>query len=85
MTFPKRYLASESTNKWLRYNQKKIGKHAKLQTNHVFLTFFLIRFWREIDVFQFSFDEILAICWSILMQDTVLERLLVVDYMTEIC
>jgi hypothetical protein len=35
-------------------------------------------------VFQPSFGDYLAICWSILMQDTVLESLLVVDYMTEI-
>jgi hypothetical protein len=35
---------------------------------------FLIRFWLETHIFQFSFDEILAICWPILMQDTVLER-----------
>jgi hypothetical protein len=33
---------------------------------------------------QFSFDEILAICWPIWMQDTVLERPLVVEYTAEI-
>jgi hypothetical protein len=35
-------------------------------------------------VFQQSFDDISAICWPILMQNTILERLLVVDYMPEI-
>jgi hypothetical protein len=35
-------------------------------------------------VFQHSFDDISAIRWPILMQSTVLERLLVVDYMFEI-
>jgi hypothetical protein len=44
----------------------------------------VIRFWGETDVFQPSFDDISAICWSILMQNCVLERLLVKDYMTEI-
>ncbi len=44
----------------------------------------LIRFWRTTHVFQFSFDEILAICWPILMQDTVLESSLVVEYTAEI-
>ncbi len=35
-------------------------------------------------VFQPSFDEILAICWTIFMQISVLERLLVLDYKIEI-
>jgi hypothetical protein len=35
-------------------------------------------------VFQPSFDDISAICWPILMQNSVLETLLVVNYMTEI-
>jgi hypothetical protein len=26
MTFPKRYFASKSTNKWLRYHQKIVAK-----------------------------------------------------------
>jgi hypothetical protein len=46
--------------------------------------YFLIQFERETNDFYPYFDDISAICWSILMQDTVLERLLVVDYMTEI-
>jgi hypothetical protein len=45
---------------------------------------FFIQFERETNDFHPYFDDISAICWSILMQDTVLERLLVVDYMTEI-
>ncbi len=39
---------------------------------------FFIQFWWETDVFQHSFGK-----W-ILMQNSVLERLLVVDYMTDI-
>jgi hypothetical protein len=35
-------------------------------------------------VFQHSFDDISVICWAIWMQNSVLERLLVLDYMTEI-
>jgi hypothetical protein len=35
-------------------------------------------------VFQPSFDDISAICWPILMQNSVLETLLVVNYMNEI-
>jgi hypothetical protein len=35
-------------------------------------------------VFQLFLNDISAICWSILMQNSVLERLLVVDYMIEI-
>jgi hypothetical protein len=53
MTFPKRYFASKSANKLLRYHQNKV-------------------------------DDISAICWPILMQNSVLETSLFVDYMTEI-
>jgi hypothetical protein len=31
MTIPKRYFASKSTNKWLRYHQKKVEKQEKIQ------------------------------------------------------
>jgi hypothetical protein len=41
-------------------------------------------FGEKYDVFQHSSDDISAICWSILMQNSVLERLLVANYMTEI-
>jgi hypothetical protein len=41
-------------------------------------------FFQVSHVFHHSFGDISAICWPILMQNTVLERLLVVDYMTEI-
>jgi hypothetical protein len=45
MTFLKRYLASKSTNKWLRYHQKNVLKHAKIKKkNHGFLTDFLFDF-----------------------------------------
>jgi hypothetical protein len=84
ITFLKRYRASKSTNKWLRYRQNKdesrlflvqIELKKPLQ-NHEFIQF--------LHVFQPSFDDNSAICWPILMHDIVLERLLVVDYMTEI-
>ncbi len=82
ITFLKRYLASKSTNKWLRYRQKKDESRLflvqfelkKPLQNHDFIQF--------LHVFQPSFGDNSAICWPILMQDTVLERLLVVDYMT---
>jgi hypothetical protein len=35
-------------------------------------------------VFQSTFDDISTICWPILMQNSVLERSLAVDYVTEI-
>jgi hypothetical protein len=41
-------------------------------------------FIKFLHVFQPSFDDNSAICWSILMQNSVLERLLVVENMTEI-
>jgi hypothetical protein len=50
----------------------------------IYWSFSVIQFERETNDFQPSFGDNSAICWSILMQDTVLERLLVVDYMTEI-
>jgi hypothetical protein len=68
----------------LRYHQKKDKKRAKLEINHGFLTVFLFDFWEKSSVFQYSFDDISAICWPILTKNIVLERLLVVDYMTEI-
>jgi hypothetical protein len=55
-----------------------------LKKNHGFLTDFLFDFWEKSSVFQYSLDDISAICWPILMQSSVLERLLVADYMTEI-
>ncbi len=63
---------------------KKGWKSAKLQINHGFLTVFLNRFLLETHVFQPCFDVISAICWPILIQNGVLERLLVEQYMTEI-
>ncbi len=50
--------------------KKPIENHDFIQVSHVF---------------QPSFGDNSAIPWSILKQDTVLERLLVVDSMTEIC
>jgi hypothetical protein len=41
-------------------------------------------FFQVSHVFQPSFDNISAIWWPILMQNTILERLLVIDYMIEI-
>ncbi len=41
-------------------------------------------FFQVLHVFHPCFDDISAICWPIWMQNSVLERLLVVDYMTEI-
>ncbi len=81
ITFPKWYFASKSTNKWLRYNQKNVEKRVEIQKSYGFLTDFLFDFWEKTNVFQHSFDDISAICWSILMQNSALERLLVVDYM----
>ncbi len=49
--FPKRYFASKSANKWLRFHQKKVEKHAKIQKNHGFLTdFFFVK-----NIFKISF------------------------------
>jgi hypothetical protein len=62
MTFLKHYFASKSANKWLRYHQKKIEKHAEIQKNHGFLTDFLFDFIELYCVFQPSFDDISAIC-----------------------
>jgi hypothetical protein len=84
MTFLKRYFASKSANKLLRYHQNKDEKRAKLEKNHGFLTVFLFAFWEKSSVFQYSFDDISAICWPILVQNSVLETSLVVNYMTEI-
>jgi hypothetical protein len=84
ITFPKRYFASKSANKLLRYHENKVEKRAKLEKNHGFLTDFLFDFWEKSSVFQPSFHDILAICWPILMQNSVLETSLVVNYMTEI-
>jgi hypothetical protein len=44
--------------------KKPLEKHDLFEVSHVF---------------QLSFDDISAICWTILMQDTVLERSLVVE------
>ncbi len=71
-------------SKWLRYRLKKVEKHAKLEENHGFLTDFLFEFCEKSNVFQHSSDDISAIFWPILMQNSVLETLLIVDYMTEI-
>ncbi len=62
MTFLKHYFALKSANKWLRYHQKKIEKHAKIQKNHGFLTDFLFDFFEFPLVFQPSFDNISTIC-----------------------
>jgi hypothetical protein len=50
----------------------------------IYWSFSVIQFERETNDFHPYFDDISAICWSILMPDTVLERLLVVENMTEI-
>ncbi len=84
MTFPKRYLASKSANKWLRFHQKKIGKRVFLAKIELEKTLEKHDLFEVSHVFQPSFDDISAICWSILMQDTILERSLDVDYMAEI-
>jgi hypothetical protein len=68
----------------LRYHQNKNEKRAKLEKNHGFLTVFLFDFWKKSSVFQYSFDDISAICWPILMLNSFLETSLVADYMTEI-
>jgi hypothetical protein len=68
----------------LRYHQNKDEKRAKHEKNHGFLTDFLFDFWDKSSVFQYSFGDISAICWSILMKNSVLETSLVVDYMIEI-
>jgi hypothetical protein len=68
----------------VKYHQKKVEKQAKLEKNHGFPTNFLFAFCEKYNVFQPSFDDISAICWPILMQSNVLERLLVVEYMTNI-
>jgi hypothetical protein len=49
-----------------------------------FVTVFFTQFERETNNFHPYFDDISAICWLILMQDTVLEKFLVVENMTEI-
>jgi hypothetical protein len=49
--------------------KKPLEKHDLFEVSHVF---------------KHSFGEISAICWMILMQNSVLERSLVVDYMAEI-
>ncbi len=84
MTFPKRYFALKSINKWLKYHQKNVEKHANLEKNHGFLTNFLFDFIELYCVFQHSFHDISTICWWISMQNSVLERSLVVEYMTKI-
>jgi hypothetical protein len=49
VTFPKRYFESKSTNKWLRYHQKKVEKYAKIQKKKSwFSNGFFIRFLEEI-------------------------------------
>jgi hypothetical protein len=68
----------------LRYHQNNDEKRAKLEKIHGFLTDFLFDFWEKSSVFQYSFDDISAICRPILMQNSVLETSLVVDYMPEI-
>jgi hypothetical protein len=50
-------------------NKKPLENHDFFQVSHIF---------------QHSLGDISDICWPILMQSTVLERLLVVDYMFEI-
>jgi hypothetical protein len=76
IAFPKRYFASKSaTKRW---------KTCEAWKNHGFLTDFLFEFWEKSSVFQYSFDDISAICWPILMQSSVLETSLAVDYMPEI-
>jgi hypothetical protein len=68
----------------LRYHQNNDEKRAKLEKNHGFLTDLLFDFLEKSSVFQYSFDDISAICWPILMQSSVLERLLTADCMPEI-
>jgi hypothetical protein len=79
-----RYFASKSANKWLRYHQRKVEKRlilAKIKFKKPLENYDLFELSH---VFQPSFNDISAICWPIWMQNSVLERLLVVDYMTEI-
>jgi hypothetical protein len=57
------------------YFSPKSNKKNPLENHH---------FFQVSHVFQPSFDDMSAICWPILMQSTVLERLFVIDYMTEI-
>jgi hypothetical protein len=54
ITSPNRDFAQKSTNKWLKYHQKKVEKHAKIQKNHGFLTDFLFDFIELYCVFQHS-------------------------------
>jgi hypothetical protein len=63
---------------------KKRRKTCENSKNHGFLTDFLFDFIELYCVFQYSFDDISAICWRISMQNSILETLLVVDCMTEI-
>jgi hypothetical protein len=56
----------------------------KLEKNHGFLKEFSLDFWEKSNIFQHSFADISAICWPILMKNSVLEMLLAIDYMSEI-
>jgi hypothetical protein len=53
----------------LHIKTNRVENHDFIQVSHVFQPFL---------------NDISAICWPIWMQNIVLERLLVVDYMTEI-
>ncbi len=76
-------LVLKSTNKWLRYRLRKVQNLRKFKKSW-FSNGFLFDFIELYCVFQHSSDDILAICWWISMQNSILETLLVVDYMTEI-
>jgi hypothetical protein len=63
---------------------KEEKKTCETGKNHGFLTDFLFEFFEFPPVFQLSFHNISAIYLPILMQNSVLETSLVVEYMTEI-
>jgi hypothetical protein len=65
-------------------SSKEDEKRAKFEKSRGFLTDFLLDFWEKSGVFQYFFDDISAICWPIIMQNSVLDTSLVVDYMPEI-
>jgi hypothetical protein len=84
MTFPKRHFESKSTYKWLRYHQKKLEKRVFLAKIDLKKPLENHDLFEVSHVFQPFLNDISAICWTILMQISVLERLLVVDHMIEI-
>ncbi len=84
ITFPKLYFSSKSANKCLRYHQKNTEKHWISPKNRIKKPLENHDLFQVSHVFQPFLNDISAICWPILMQESVLGGLLVVDYMTEI-